>query len=302
MLTCENISKTFPSRAEPALDSVTIEVRDGEIVGLVGLNGAGKTTLIRLSCGAALPTSGRINIDGKDLGTEKGIACARVGWIPENPVFSYEARTFDVLVHHAGYYPQTQRLPRNRIRELLDQVGLRDYENTRARTFSQGMRKRLALARALLTEPSTLLLDEILNGLDPEGVRLVRQTIEALRKDGKAILLSSHILSELQQVADRFAFLHHGKLLSIVPRDELSKAGSTAVRVRLTNADPRVYELLERFGPTSQEGEEFVIEHPSISPEELTARLVAAGYRVRELTQDYRFLEEYFMHLVGEPG
>lgn len=300
MLTCENLSKTFRGRAEPALNNVNLEVKDGAILGLVGLNGAGKTTLIRLCCGAALPTSGRINIDGHNIETEKPLTCARLGWVPENPVFAYGERAFGILDHHRGYYPQAQRLGDSKLRELLDLVGLRDYENTRARTFSQGMKKRLALARALLTEPSTLLLDEILNGLDPEGVRLVRQVIETLRKEGRAILLSSHILSELQQVADRFAFLHHGKLLSIVPREELSMAATAAVRVRLMNADARVRRLLDGFGTTRQEGEEFVIENLSIPPEELTARLIAAGYRVSEVAKDHRYLEEYFMHLVGE--
>jgi ABC-2 type transport system ATP-binding protein len=301
VLALANVTKIFRGRGEPALDRVCLDVQDGEIVGLVGLNGAGKTTLIRLSCGAALPTSGRIHVDGHDIETEKQLASASLGWVPETPVFAYEERAFEVLVHHGGYYPKAQRLGDSKLRELLDLVGLQDHGNARARTFSQGMKKRLALARALITEPSTLLLDEILNGLDPEGVRLVRQLIETLRKDGRAILLSSHILSELQQVADRFAFLHHGKLLSIVPREEISKAATAAVRVRLTNADARVRGLLEGFGSTRQEGEEFVLEHPSIPPEELTARLVAAGYRVSEVAPDYRYLEEYFMHLVGEP-
>src|SRR5579859_6275757 len=156
MLTCENISKSFRGLKARALDNVSLDVREGEVVGLVGLNGAGKTTLIRISCAAAIPTAGKIYIDGHEIGREKDIACARVGWVPENPTFSYEARAVDVLVRHAGYYPRIGRLSKARPLELLDSVGLRDSGNARARTFSQGMKKRLALARALITEPTTL--------------------------------------------------------------------------------------------------------------------------------------------------
>ncbi len=217
-----NLTKTFPGRRKPAVAGVSLSVLTGEIVGFVGLNGAGKTTTIRIASGLIKPSAGRVCVAGFDIEREKVAASHHVGLVPEFPNFDPGAKALSLLRYFAGYHGFRGRRALERSLTLLELVGLRESAGLRFRAFSQGMKKRIALAVALLGEPEVLLLDEVLNGLDPLGIVLVRELMMEWRKEGKAILLSSHLLNEVQQVADRVAIIHTGRLVKVLSRSELA--------------------------------------------------------------------------------
>ncbi len=299
MLVAEGLTKRFPGRATPAIEGIDLEVRDGEILGLVGLNGAGKTTTIRLAAGVSLPTHGRVLIDGRDIVLEKRRASERLGWVPE--LFPYEAnaRALPLLRYFAGFHGRTGPAARDSCRELLARVGLAAVENDRLRTFSQGMKKRFSLASAMVADPPNLLLDEILNGLDPEGIAYVRGWISESRRQGKAVLLSSHLLGELQTLADRVAFVHRGHLLRTIDRGALAAAGTVTLRITVANLDAAAIEYLDSVGSTRVEGRTAYVAQPKLGSDAINAELHRRGYRVEELRIESTSLETYFLGLIG---
>jgi ABC-2 type transport system ATP-binding protein len=302
VLVVQTLTKRFPGRPRPAIEDVQFEVRDGEILGLVGLNGAGKTTTIRIAAGVSLPTRGTVLVDGNDIVQEKRHASERVGWVPELFPFEPEARALPLLVYHAGFHGIPGAEARTHGRELLARVGLAEVENDRIRTFSQGMKKRFSLACAMVSDPPNLLLDEILNGLDPEGIAFVRNWTAELRRQGKAVLLSSHLLTELQALADRVAFVHHGHILRTISRAELASAGEPMFRVTIANLDPAALEYLGSVGTPRTEGSTVFVSRPKIEAASLNAELVRRGYQVTELRVETTSLESYFLGLIGSAG
>jgi ABC-type multidrug transport system, ATPase component len=221
MITFESTSKVYTKKAPPAVNKLDLEMKDGEILGLVGLNGAGKTTTIRMSSGIILPTSGRILIDGHDIVTEKVKAARNVGWIPELPNFEPNATPLQLMNYYAGFYNLKGKEASERIGTLLEQVGLKDHLRKKLKNYSQGMKKRFSIAESIIGDPQNVLFDETLNGLDPEGVLFVRNLMLNMKKSGKSILLSSHILNEIEDVADRVVIIDHGNLIKIINRKEL---------------------------------------------------------------------------------
>lgn len=301
MIVIEDLSKRFPGRSSPAIEDIDLELRDGEILGLVGLNGAGKTTTIRAAAGVSLPTTGRILVDGHDIVHDKVRASEAIGWVPELYPFAPEARARRLLVYYAGFHGLTGRQADGRAREALNRVGLQGFEDVQLRTYSQGMRRRFGLAAAMLADPQNLLLDEILNGLDPEGMAFVRSWIVELRKQGKGVLLSSHLLSELQALADRIAFIHEGHLISVVGNSELSRGGQTVLHITLENPDPAAVAYLGSLGKLKGEGNSFLVAQPAQDAASITAELVRRGYRIAEIWPEDASLEEYFLRLIHRP-
>jgi ABC-2 type transport system ATP-binding protein len=191
-----------------AVDGLTISIPAGTIAGFIGPNGSGKTTTIRLLLGLVRPDAGSATILGHPLTNALGYL-PRVGALIEAPAFypSLSARTnLEVLTHLGGY-------PRSRVSELLDLVELSDRARDRVGSYSLGMKQRLGVAMALLPDPDLLILDEPANGLDPLGIIATRDLLRRLREQGKTIFLSSHLLGELEQVADWLVMLHQGKAL-----------------------------------------------------------------------------------------
>ena len=302
MIVIEDLSKRFPGRVAPAIEDIDLELRDGEILGLVGLNGAGKTTTIRAAVGVSFPTTGRVLIDGHDILRDKVRASEGIGWVPELFPFAPEARARRLLIYYAGFHGLTGRQANKRAREALNRVGLEGFEDVQIRTYSQGMKRRFGLAAALLADPQNLLLDEILNGLDPEGMAFVRNWVVELRKQGKAVLLSSHLLSELQALADRVAFIHEGNLIRVVDRDELARGGKTTVHITIENPDPNVIAYLGTLGAVQVEPHAIHLSQPAEPAATITAELVRRGYRVSEIWSENASLEEYFLQLIhGTP-
>jgi ABC-2 type transport system ATP-binding protein len=206
MISLQRVQKKFGARV--AVDDLTLIVPRGEIFGLLGHNGAGKSTAIGLMLGQVWPTRGKVDVCGYDVTTQRARALRKVGAIFETPAF-YDylsgRRNLEILSHYSA--PTAPE----RIREIVDWVGLTGRDRTAVRTYSHGMRARLAIAQAILPQPELLILDEPGSGLDPEGIAEMRQTITRLHRElGLTILLSSHLLSEVEQLCSRIAVLNHG--------------------------------------------------------------------------------------------
>src|SRR5438309_368266 len=209
MIELANVHKRFGERM--AVDDLTLRVPAGEIYGLLGHNGAGKSTSIGMMLGQVWPTKGEVKICGFDVSTQRRKALAKVGAIFESPAFYDYLSGLKNLEILSSY---TARTPRKRIEEVIEWVGLTGREDSKVRTYSHGMRARLALAQALLPNPELLILDEPSDGLDPEGIHEMRHTILRLHRELKlTILLSSHFLSEVEQLCSRIAVLNQGKMV-----------------------------------------------------------------------------------------
>jgi ABC-2 type transport system ATP-binding protein len=295
----EDLTKTFSDRKLPAIEGVNLELRDGEVLGLVGLNGAGKTTTIRIAAGVSLPTRGTVRVDGRDIVQEKARASQAIGWVPELFPFEPSARALPLLEYFAGFHGIPRSSAQPICRERLVQFGLAGREHDRLRTFSQGMKKRFALASALISDPQNLLLDEILNGLDPEGLAYVRGWVARLRKEGRAILLSSHLLVELQALADRVAFVHQGRILRTIEVAQLPTMAEVSLQITLDRIDDAVLQYLSGLGTVRVENTSVTIAGPRADAGTINAELVRRGYVVRELRTDSTSLEAYFLGLVG---
>jgi len=304
MIEWQAASKDYGGGSPPALDGVSFTVGNGEIVGLVGLNGAGKTTAMRLACGISRPTAGTVSVDGHDIRREKVRASARLGWVPELPNVDPDRRALALLRYFAGFYGLSAPDAKRRAQELLRLVGLEGSERTRVRKFSQGMMKRFNLAAVMVGDPSNLLLDEVLNGIDPQGIQFVRNWATELRSQGKAVLFSSHQLTEMQRIADRVVFLHRGRLLRVIHRSELENlaTGETRVRLRIPNLDSAGLAYLTGLGQIARAGDALELTGRGVDVGQLNRDLVSRGYVVTELQVEATSLEEYFLRLVAGAG
>ena len=301
MLRIEALTKNYNRHGSPAVDSASFDVNDGEIVGFVGLNGAGKTTTIRVGCGVTLPTSGSVSIDGHDIVKEKAEASKYLGWVPEFPNFEQNARARDLMVYFAGYHGISKNEALKRTKDLFERVSLSGFEKKKLRTYSQGMKKRFSLAAALLPDPKNYMFDEILNGLDPEGIRFIRALMVDLKRRGKAVLLSSHILTEIENISDRVVFIHKGKIIKIATRDDLAKIESASgmLKVVIQNLNDDALGYLRTLGEVRVEGNTVWLSNFMVDPTQISTELIKRGFLIREFNLERSNLEEYFFKLVG---
>ncbi len=196
-----------------AVAGVSLNVKSGEVFGLLGLNGAGKTTLMKMLLGLLYPTSGSIKILGGNIQDNR--IRGRVGYLSELPYFPKYLKAREILEYFSEIFGLPAGTRKTRIHEVLELVGLKGRENTRIKGFSKGMQGRLALASAIINDPDLLFLDEPMSGLDPLGYKETRDIIISLNKRGKTIFFNSHILSEVEKVCDMVAVLHKGVLLDV---------------------------------------------------------------------------------------
>jgi ABC-2 type transport system ATP-binding protein len=288
-----NLTKQFGDRL--AVDHLDLDVPRGEIFGLLGHNGAGKSTAIGMMLGQVWPTAGTASICGYDVTTDRQEALVRVGAIFETPVFyDYLSgyRNLEILSHY------TAPTSRARLQEVIDWVGLTGRERSKVKTYSHGMRARLALAQALLPEPKLLILDEPSDGLDPEGIHEIRQTILRLRRElGMTIFLSSHLLTEVQQLCTRIAVLKDGRKLF---EGTLAEATSRQNLVHLRTHDfGGAARALEQAGLISghREGRLLMLA-PQASTEQVVRTLVAGGWPVHEIAPEEMTLEDFYLELM----
>jgi ABC-2 type transport system ATP-binding protein len=282
-----------------ALDSVSFKVFNGEVVGYVGLNGAGKTTTIRIATGVLPPDSGEVFIDGYSVLKEKKRASRLVGWVPESPIFESDFKALDYFTYLAGYYGYSTSEARRLGRELLEKLGLGNALNMKISEYSHGMKKRFALAVSLIGDPPNFLFDEVLHGLDPKGIAFFRELALEFKKQNKAVLFSSHILSEVEGIADRVVFIHKGKIIGEYSMDEIKQKAQPAVELVLTRVDGSVLRLLEKHGEVVVVSEKKVLlRRPVSDTSQIVAELVTAGVGVSEVKKQERHLEDFFFELI----
>lgn len=293
MIELRNACKNFGRN--PAVIDLTLEVPTGEIFGLLGHNGAGKSTAIGMMLGQIWPTSGEIKVCGFEVTSHRQLALQPVGAIFEAPAF-YDylsgRRNLEILSHY------TARTSRERIAEVIDWVGLSGRENDRVKTYSHGMRARLALAQALLPKPELLILDEPSDGLDPEGIHEMRETILRLQRElGLTILLSSHLLNEVEQLCTRIAVMNKGRKVFEGPMSSVG-GGKNWVVLRV-NDFAAAAALLRRENLIVEERDGRLIAPARPSETSRIVRcLVENGFAVHEITPQAHTLETFYLDLM----
>src|SRR6266704_782467 len=293
MIQLRNVSKAFGDRM--AVQDLTLTVPGGEIFGLLGHNGAGKSTAIGMMLGQVWPTEGEIRICGFDIINDRQRALQKVGAIFESPVFyDYLSgwRNLEIFSHY------TARTSKQRLQEVIDWVGLTGREKSQVRTYSHGMRARLALAQALLPQPDLLILDEPGDGLDPEGIHEMRQTILRLRSEmGLTILLSSHLLSEVEQLCTRIAVMNQGRKVFDGPLESIRKSQNWAV-LRVNDFDAATT-LLRRENLIVDERDGHLIAlAPDSKTEHIVRCLVQNTFSVHEISPQGQDLEGFYLSLM----
>ncbi|ADU51726.1 ABC transporter related protein [Thermaerobacter marianensis DSM 12885] len=286
-----------------AVRDLDMAVRSGEVYALLGRNGAGKTTTLRMILGLARRSTGEIELFGRRLEDWGAEVYRRVGATVETPGFYGNLTARENLLHNLMILGVPE--PR-RIDEVLELVGLRQAADRRVREFSLGMRQRLGIARALLHEPRLLILDEPTNGLDPAGIREVRELIRELAAERQmAVLLSSHILAEVEQVADRVGILHEGRLVEEVSMGELRDRGRAYVVIETREPEAAVRLLEERLAVRRYTvlpgGTLRVYEHVD-RPEEVARVLIEHGLPVTHLAVQRESLEDHFLRATAGMG
>ncbi|MGH2826987.1 MAG: ATP-binding cassette domain-containing protein [Actinomycetota bacterium] len=278
-----------------AVDELTLRVGRGEVYGFLGPNGAGKTTTLRMLLGLAKSTSGTATVLGADPGSSESLA--RIGALIESPGF-YPFLTgrdnLRVLAKHAG-------APEGQIDLVLEEVALHDRSGDRFVTYSQGMKQRLGVAAALLKDPDLLILDEPTNGLDPGGMAEMRSFIRELGRGRRTVLLSSHLMPEVEQVCDRVGVIRKGALVREGTVDELrGRVSGLIVRAEpLEEASRLVEGLAEVEGVTTQDGALRITADPAAAST-VNRALVGAGIAVTELRPERASLEKVFLELTRE--
>jgi ABC-2 type transport system ATP-binding protein len=294
------LSKRFGSRL--AVDGLDMVVPRGAVYGFLGPNGSGKTTTIRMLLGLVEPTSGTRSLLGHAIPREASRALPQVGALVEGPAFHpYLSGRSNLARLDAADLWSDPRTARPRIDAALDRVGLLATAGKRYRAYSLGMRQRLAIAASLLTPRELLVLDEPTNGLDPQGTREVRHLVASLAEDGATVLISSHLLSEVEQICTHLGIMSDGRLVAQGTVHELRGAGVTTVGVT-TSRPSEAAAVLGRLGVTDVEvvGDE-VRGHPGpVAPEVIVAALVHADVPVRGFAVTTPSLEDLFVGLTGE--
>jgi ABC-2 type transport system ATP-binding protein len=287
----ESLSKRFGKLA--AVDDLSFELQAGTITGFLGPNGAGKTTTLRMLLGLAAPTSGRALVfDGPYAQLER--PALRVGAVLEATDFHPGRSGRD----HLRTLSRAAELPDARADEVLRVVELYDAGGRRVKGYSLGMRQRLGLAAALLGDPELLILDEPANGLDPEGVRWLRDFLRAFAAQGRTVLVSSHALAEVAQTVDQVLIVNRGRLVVESSLAQLTARVGGAVRVRTPDA-AKLREALARAGLQTSVGDEHVLLVQGATSERVGELAFAAGVAVHELVSEGSSLEQVFLELTA---
>jgi ABC-2 type transport system ATP-binding protein len=292
MLAVDTLTKRFGSTR--AVDGLSFRASPGRVLGFLGPNGAGKTTTLRTLLGLTLPTSGTATVDDRPY-RELRDAIKVVGAVLEGPQF-HPGRTgrnhLRVLATAAG-------VPAGRVDEVLRLVELDGAGHRRVKGYSLGMRQRLSLAGALLGDPRALVLDEPANGLDPQGIRWLRDFLRARANEGRTVLISSHVLAEVAQTVDEVVVISRGRLVAQGAIDELTRDAAAPVRVRSPEPE-RLREALAAKQITAEQRAAGWLAVHGASLEAVGDTAAERGIAVHELLRDQQSLEDVFLELTGD--
>lgn len=300
MIRIRQVSKSYRSeflrRRRPALCELDLEVRDGETYALLGANGAGKTTTMKIILDLIRPDEGEVLVDGLPASDPR--SRRRLGFIPEHPYFFPHLTGEELVTYYGRLSGLGRREAASAVARLLDRVRLGSARSQKIRTYSKGMLQRVAFAQALVADPALLVLDEPLSGLDPVGRKEMRELLGELKEAGKTILLSSHILEDVERVADRAGFLVGGRI-----RREVSGGEASGFEVYVEGVDPEVVrkgcvvaERIDRLG-----GQVLVALRDEADIPLLTNDVRASGGRIVRVEPKRESLEEIFVRHVRRP-
>ncbi len=296
MIRTTGLSKHYGSVR--AVDAIDLEVREGDVYGFLGANGSGKTTTVRMLLGLVLATSGDVELFGQPMPKASAEVLPRIGALVEGPgAYAHLTGHANLSLFDAAGGDRLIRARRRaRVGEVLEQVGLDPADARAVKTYSLGMRQRLGLAGALMRRPPLLVLDEPTNGLDPQGIRDIRDLLLGLNREGTTIFLSSHLLAEIELVASRVGVLDRGRLLLQQDMSAL-RAPTGLVRVRTPDVDAAIALLDGRVVGRVAD----VLSVRSEDAVELNQRLVGAGVRVAEIAPIRPTLEETVLAATEQP-
>ncbi|WP_328988583.1 ATP-binding cassette domain-containing protein [Kribbella sp. NBC_01245] len=290
--------RTLRGKRVVAVQGLDLQVPVGGVHGFLGPNGSGKTTSIRMLLGLIRADAGTMSVFGRPVPEHLPEVVARVGAIVESPKFfpAFSGRrNLELLADAIG-------TPRRRVGEVLEETALGDRGKDKFKTYSLGMKQRLAIAATLLKEPDLLIFDEPTNGLDPAGIREIRETMRGLGDAGKTVLVSSHILAEVEQVADTVSIIGHGRLLaSGTVAEVIGSTTATTVRVGVSDLVGATRVLTEGGLTVRPDGQHLLVEGASESAE-VTKRLAQQGLYVSELVPVRAGLESVFLELTAGEG
>lgn len=306
MIEATGLSKVYGSKT--AVDGVSFTVKAGQVTGFLGPNGAGKSTTMRMIMGLDRPTSGTVTVNGLHYADHKA-PLHQVGALLD----AKAVHTSRSAYNHLRAMAATHNIPTSRVHEVIEMTGLEAVARKRAGGFSLGMGQRLGIANALLGDPQTLILDEPVNGLDPEGVLWVRNLVRYLAGQGKTVFLSSHLMSEMAQTADHLIVIGRGKIIADAPVQDII-AGTRQVKTLVrTSAATQLSALLSGDGVTVNQGQPETLEVTGLDARQIAQVALDNRVLVYELTPQQSSLEdayfdltkdevEYHSHLTGGPA
>jgi ABC-2 type transport system ATP-binding protein len=293
MIEVRGLTKRYGPKT--AVDNLSFAIEPGRVTGFLGPNGAGKTTTMRCILGLDYPDEGTVRVDGKSY---QGLAypMREVGALLEAKAVHGGRSAYNHLLCLA----QTNSLPKRRVGEVLELVGLTEVAGKRSKGFSLGMSQRLGIAATMLGDPKMLMFDEPVNGLDPEGILWIRNLMKALAAEGRTVFVSSHLMSEMENTADHLIVIGRGKLIADCTMKEfIAQSSGTAVRVRTPSA-AQLVRAVSAKGATASTEDDGAIEVRGMSIEQIGDLAFSEGIKLHELTMVRASLEEAFMELTAD--
>lgn len=300
ILSIKDLEKYYED--SPVLKSINININEGEIYGLLGRNGAGKTTIMKIILGLTKPTKGKVILLGSDTSTDKGKEVLKnVGCIIESPGFYSNLTATENLMIFAKLRGDSE----NSVKEALKLVNLPYNDKKLFGKYSLGMKQRLAIANAIMHKPKVLILDEPINGLDPIGIAEVRDLIKSLKENGTTILISSHILPELENLADRIGIINDGNLIDEINLEEWNSHNEFGVKIYVDKTQEAI-NLLSKNGVNSEQMATFnkgiIIKNENVKVSDLNKIFIKNDLEVNGIIEEKITLEDYFKKVTGGQG
>jgi ABC-2 type transport system ATP-binding protein len=293
MIAARNLTKDYGSKR--AVDGLSFTVQPGIVTGFLGPNGSGKSTTMRLILGLDAPTRGDVTVNGRHY-RDHAAPLHEVGALLE----ARSVHTGRSASNHLLALAQTHGIPKRRVAELIDLVGLHEVARKRTGQFSLGMGQRLGIAQALIGDPKTVMLDEPVNGLDPEGIHWVRNLLKSLAAEGRTVFVSSHLMSEMALTADHLIVIGRGKLIADTSVDDFVARASQKVVLARSPELERLREAVAGPGVSFAAADRGALEVHGLTAEQVGDAASAAGIVLHELTPQQASLEEAFMNLTRD--